>query len=119
MGETLEDRVDLAFALHAIGADSVPVNLLDPRDGTRLAGHPRLAPMDGLRLLAMFRFVLPDREIRIAGGREAVLGPLQPLGLYAANSIFTNGYLTTPGQGESADMAMLKAAGFKVEEIHA
>ncbi len=119
MGETPEDRVDLAFALREIDADSVPVNLLDPRAGTRLAGRPRLSPMEGLRVLAMFRFVLPDREIRIAGGREAVLGPLQPLGLYAANSIFTNGYLTTAGQGHSADLAMLAAAGFTVAEIHA
>ena len=119
MGETPEDRVELACALREIDADSVPVNLLDPRAGTRLAGRPRLSPTEGLRILAMFRFVLPDREIRIAGGREAVLGPLQPLGLFAANSIFTNGYLTTPGQGYAADLAMLAAAGFTVTEIQA
>ncbi len=119
MGETPADRVDLAFALREIDADSVPVNLLDPRGGTRLAGRPRLSPMEGLRILAMFRFVLPDREIRIAGGREAVLGPMQPLALYAANSMFTNGYLTTAGQGHAADLAMLAAAGFTVAEIHA
>jgi len=117
MGETPEDRVNLALALREIQADSVPVNLLDPRAGTKLAGQTRMTPVEGLRILAMFRFVMPEKEIRMAGGREAVLGPMQPLGLYAANSMFTNGYLTTAGQGHSADMAMLKAAGFTVAEI--
>lgn len=117
MGETLDDRIDLALALRAIGADSVPVNLLDPRKGTRLGGRGRIRPLDALRALAMFRFVLPDREVRIAGGREACLGPLQVLALYPANSMFTTGYLTTPGQGVEADRRMLEAAGFEVAEI--
>ncbi len=117
LGETLEDRVDLAFALDAVDADSIPVNFLDPRPGTPLAGRPRLTPADALRALAMFRFVNPARELRAAGGREACLGPLQPLALYAVNSIFTNGYLTTPGQGYSADLAMIEAAGFHVTDV--
>ncbi len=117
LGETLEDRVDLALALGAVDADSIPVNFLDPRPGTPLAGRPRLAPGEALRALAMFRFVNPARELRAAGGREACLGPLQPLALYAANSIFTNGYLTTPGQGHAADLAMIAAAGFHVTDI--
>lgn len=116
LGETPEDRVDLAFALRSAGADSIPINFLDPRPGTSLEGRPRLAPADALRILAMFRFVNPDRELRIAGGREACLGPLQALGLYPANSIFTNGYLTTPGQGHAADLAMIAAAGFHVTD---
>jgi len=114
MGETLDDRVDLAFALRELGVDSIPVNLLDPRPGTPMENLPRLRPADGLRALAMFRFVNPDREIRIAGGREACLGPLQALALYPANSMFTEGYLTTPGQGRTADMELLAAAGFTV-----
>jgi len=116
MGETLEDRVDLAFALREAGADSIPVNFLDPRPGTALEGRPRLSAADALRILAMFRLVNPERELRIAGGREACLGPLQALALYPANSIFTNGYLTTPGQGYAADMAMIAAAGFHVTD---
>lgn len=117
MGESLEDRVDLAFALREVGADSVPVNLLDPRAGTRLAGMSRISAADALRALAMFRFAMPTREIRVAGGREACLGPLQVLALYPANSMFTTGYLTTPGQGVDADRRMLEAAGFTVAEI--
>ncbi|MDD5306186.1 MAG: biotin synthase BioB [Deltaproteobacteria bacterium] len=112
-GETLEDRVDVAFALKDLGADAIPVNLLDPRPGTRLAAEERITPEGALRALAMFRFVHPDKEIRIAGGRERILGPLQALALYPANSMFTNGYLTSPGQGYEADLAMLKAAGFE------
>ena len=116
MGETPEDRVDLAFALREVGADSIPINLLDPRPGTALEGRGRLSAAEGLRILAMFRLVNPDRELRIAGGREVCLGPLQVLALYPANSIFTNGYLTTPGQGHAADIAMIVAAGFHVTD---
>jgi len=116
MGETLEDRVDLAFALRELGADSIPVNFLNPRPGTPMEGRPRLTPGDCLRTLAMFRFVNPDREIRVAGGRESCIGHMQVLSLYAANSLFTTGYLTTPGQGYEADMLMIDQAGFKVTE---
>ena len=115
--ETLEDRVDLAFALKAVGANSIPINFLDPRPGTPFQAYTRLNPGDALRALAMFRFVHPTTEIRIAGGREACLGPMQALALYAANSMFTEGYLTTSGQGYATDMAMLTAAGFEVGEL--
>lgn len=114
IGESLAERVELAFALRDVDADSIPVNLLDPRPGTRLGGAERIKPNDALRALAMFRFVHPHKEIRIAGGRETVLGPLQVLSLYVINSFFTEGYLTTPGQGNSADLALLQAAGFEV-----
>jgi len=113
LGEGLEDRVDLAFALRELEAESIPVNFFNPRPGTPLADRPRLGAADALRGLAMFRLVNPARDIRAAGGREACLGSLQPLALFAANSIFTNGYLTTPGQGRSADAAMLEEAGFR------
>ncbi len=112
MGESDEDRVDLALAIRELGVDSVPVNFLDPRPGTPLEGRPRLRPTECLKVLAMFRYVLPDREIRIAGGREACLRSLQPLALWVANSMFTEGYLTTPGQGWERDRAMLEDAGF-------
>jgi len=117
MGENLQDRVDLAFALRDLDADSIPVNFLDPRPGTPLEGLVRLTPADCLRTLAMFRFVNPDKEIRIAGGREACIGSMQVLSLYAANSMFTIGYLTTSGQGYEADMEMIRQAGFTVTEI--
>ncbi|MCX7818768.1 MAG: biotin synthase BioB [Kiritimatiellae bacterium] len=114
MGETDEDRVDLALAIREVGADSIPVNFLDPRPGTPLAGRERLSPVTCLKVLAMFRYVCPDREIRCAGGREACLRSLQPLALWAANSIFTQGYLTTPGQGWERDRAMIAEAGFEI-----
>lgn len=117
MGESPEDRVDLAFALRDLGADSIPVNFLDPRPGTRLEGLTRIRPVEALKVLAMFRLVNPDREIRIAGGREAVLGAMQVLALYPANSMFTRGYLTTGGQGCEADRAMVEAAGFEVTAL--
>jgi len=114
LGEEVKDRVELAFAMREAAADSIPVNFLDPRPGTRLAQQKRIGACDALRTLAMFRFVNPDREIRLAGGREVCLGALQALALFAANSIFTNGYLTTPGQGYQADLAMIESAGFHV-----
>ena len=117
LGESLADRVDLAFALRELGVDSIPVNFLDPRPGTRLEGLTRIRPTEALKALAMFRFVNPDREIRIAGGREAVLGAMQVLALYPANSMFTRGYLTTAGQGCEADRAMVEAAGFEVTAL--
>jgi biotin synthase len=117
LGETLEDRADLALTLRKVGADSIPLNFLDPRPGTALADRPRPTAREALRALAMFRFVNPAVELRMAGGREACLGPLQALGLFAANSMFTNGYLTTGGQGHAADIAMIEAAGFHVAEL--
>ena len=114
MGETFEDRVSLAFALRDLGADSIPVNFLNPRPGTPMEGRPRLTPGDCLRTLAMFRFVNPEKEIRVAGGRESCIGHMQVLSLYAADSIFTTGYLTTPGQGYDADITMITQAGFEV-----
>jgi len=113
MGETKEDWVDLALALRELEVESVPVNLLNARPNTPLEDQTSIRAIDGLKALAMFRFVHPDRDVRIAGGREIVLGSLQPLALYAANSMFTNGYLTTPGQGPSEDMKMIEEAGFE------
>jgi biotin synthase len=115
VGETLEDRVSLAFELKKVDADSIPINLHDPRPGSRFESLPRLRPSDALRALALFRYVHPSKEIRIAGGREACLGPLQALALYPANSMFTEGYLTTSGQGKDADRQLLETAGFSVE----
>lgn len=114
MGESDEDRVDLALSLRELDVQSIPVNFLDPRPGTPLEKCARMNPREALRVLAMFRFVHPDRELRIAGGREAVLRSMQPLSLYAANSMFTEGYLTTPGQGAQRDLDMLADGGFNV-----
>ena len=116
MGESMQDRVDLAFALSELDVDSVPVNFLDPRPGTAFHGKPNpLTPNDCLRALAMMRFVIPSVEIRIAGGRETTLKHLQAMALYPANSMFTAGYLTTGGQDYETDKEMIESAGFEVE----
>lgn len=116
MGESFEDRVALAFALADLHVDSLPVNFLDPRPGTRFADAKNpLTPNDCLRSLALFRFVLPSVELRIAGGRETSLRSLQPLALYPANSLFTAGYLTTDGQEYETDKQMIEDAGFVID----
>jgi biotin synthase len=115
MGETDEDLVDVAFALRAMNPDSVPVNFLIPFDGTPLEGRWQLTPQRCLRILAMVRFVCPDAEVRLAGGREIHLRTLQPLALHIVNSIFLGDYLTSEGQAGSADLAMIADAGFTVE----
>jgi biotin synthase len=115
MGESDDEVVDLAFDLRRLDPDSVPVNFLIPFDGTPLAGRWQLTPQRCLRILALFRFVFPDSEVRIAGGREQHLRSLQPLGLHLANSIFLGDYLTSEGQAGAADLAMIADGGFVVE----
>jgi biotin synthase len=119
MGESEDDRIALAFELQALEVESIPVNFLDPRPGTPLGARDRLSPMDCLRLLCMFRFANPSRDLRIAGGREVNLRHLQALALWPANSLFVNGYLTTPGAGYEADIRMIEDAGFRVAELPA
>ncbi|MZD04886.1 biotin synthase BioB, partial [Streptomyces sp. SID5785] len=95
--------------------DSVPVNFLIPFEGTPLAKEWNLTPQRCLRILAMVRFVCPDVEVRIAGGREVHLRSMQPLALHIANSIFLGDYLTSEGQAGKADLDMIADAGFEVE----
>jgi len=114
MGEKPRDIVDMALDLRELGVESIPVNFLNPIEGTPLAGQSELTPTYCLKVLAMFRLVNPDREIRIAGGRELHLRSLQALGLYAANSIFVGDYLTTKGQIPEADYEMIRDLGFEV-----
>ncbi|HEX8115103.1 MAG TPA: biotin synthase BioB [Kofleriaceae bacterium] len=115
LGETLDDLLDLAFALRELDVDSVPVNFLDARPGTPLAGSPRVEPGFALRALCMFRFVHPRTDLRVAGGREITLRALQVMALYPANSIFTQGYLTTAGATPHDDHQMIRDAGFELE----
>lgn len=117
MKETKQDVVDMANSLKALDADSIPVNFLHAIDGTMLEGVNELNPLYCLKVLALFRFINPTKEIRISGGREVNLRSLQPLGLYAANSIFVGDYLTTAGQEETEDHKMLVDLGFEVESV--
>ncbi len=115
LGESEDDLLDLAFALRDLDVDSVPVNFLDAREGTPLAGYPLVEPAFALRALCMFRFVHPRTDLRVAGGREITLRALQVMALYPANSIFTQGYLTTAGATPHADHQMIRDAGFELE----
>lgn len=115
MGEHDDDLVDLAFSLRDVNPHSIPVNLLHPVDGTPLANQRNLTPQRCLIILSMFRFVHPQRELRVAGGREHNLRSLQPLALYVADSLFVGGYLTTPGQDAQDVWNMIADAGFEVE----
>ena len=104
----------MAFELRDLNAESIPLNFLNAIEGTPLEGRQDLTPLFCLKALAMFRFVNPDRELRIAGGREIHLRSLQPLGLYAANSIFVGDYLTTKGQPPESDYKLIEDMGFEV-----
>lgn len=115
MGESDEEIVDMAFALRELDADSIPVNFLNPIEGTPLAGMKELNPRKCLKVLALMRLINPTKEIRVAGGREVNLGSMQALSLYAANSIFLGDYLTTEGQDVSNDHQMIEDLGFEIE----
>ena len=115
MGESLEDVIELALALRELEVTSVPINFLIPIPGTPLEKLSQLNPRYCLRVLCLFRFILPAQEIRIAGGREVHLRSLQPLGFYPANSIFIGDYLTTAGQAARADLEAIADAGFVLE----
>ncbi|MEW9501768.1 biotin synthase BioB [Jeotgalibacillus marinus] len=115
MKETKQDVIDMARSLKALDADSIPVNFLHAIDGTPLEGVKELHPLYCLKVLALFRYINPSKEIRISGGREVNLRSLQPLGLYAANSIFLGDYLTTEGQETTEDHQMLHDLGFEIE----
>lgn len=115
MRETKEDVMAMARSLHAMDADSIPVNFLHAVDGTPLEGTNELTPRYCLKVLCLFRYINPTKEIRISGGREVNLRSLQPLGLYPANSIFIGDYLTTSGQESDRDRQMLEDMGFEID----
>lgn len=114
MGETWEDRIDLALALRELEVESVPLNLLNPRQGTPLDDRPKLDPYEAAKAIAIFRFILPQQILRYAGGREAIMGDLQSLGLKAGiNAMLVGHYLTTLGQPPEQDRALLESLGLE------
>ncbi|MGE0642232.1 MAG: biotin synthase BioB [Nitrospira sp.] len=115
MGESDEDLIELATALQDVKPDSIPLNMLTPVSGTPLAQADNLTPQRCLKVLCLFRFLHPRTEIRIAGGREHNLRSLQPLALYPADSVFVNGYLTTPGAPAPEVWGMIEDLGFTIE----
>lgn len=112
MGETPQQRVEMAFTLKALGVDSIPLNILNPIPGTPFENMPPLSALDILRTFAMFRFVLPRALIRTAGGREVNLRDLQAFALNAGlNGIMVGNYLTTAGRSPEQDITMVRDLG--------
>ena len=112
MGETREDRCDLAFSLKELGAHVIPVNILNPIPGTPFEKNEPLPPIEVLKTIACFRFVLPRQEIKIAGGRTVNLRDLQSLVFMAgASALMVGNYLTTLNQPVEKDLQMLKDLG--------
>ena len=115
MGESDDDLIELAMALRDVRPDSIPLNMLHPVSGTPLEHCDDLTPQRCLKVLCLFRFLHPRTEIRIAGGREHNLRTLQPLALYPADSVFVNGYLTTPGAPAPEVWGMIRDLGFTIQ----
>lgn len=109
LGESAEDRISLAYELRELEPDVVPLNFLNPRPGTRLGGTHALHPLEALRYISIFRLILPESILLIAGGREAVLGDYQPWALFAgANALIAGDYLTTKGSPSGDDIDMMR-----------
>jgi biotin synthase len=112
MGETREDRCDLAFSLKEIGANVVPVNILNPIPGTPFEKNTPLPPMEILKTIACFRLILPRQEIMVAGGRTVNLRDMQSMVFMAgASALMVGNYLTTLNQPVEKDLQMLKDLG--------
>ena len=116
MGENDEDIVELGYTIRELGIDSIPVNFLYPIEGSPLGQQQKVDPIKGLKTLCLMRFLNPQSEIRMAAGRELHLGSWSGLAFYPANSIFVEGYLTTPGQSSQAARTLIEEAGFEIEE---
>ncbi|MFA5928453.1 MAG: biotin synthase BioB [Candidatus Margulisiibacteriota bacterium] len=112
LGESLEQRVEFAFELLDIDPVGIPLNFLSPIPGTPLADMPLLAPVDALKIIAMFRFVHPKRTLRICGGREKVMQGMHNMIFKAgADAIMTGNYLTTTGRVPADDHKMITELG--------
>jgi biotin synthase len=113
LGESWKDRRSLCLELMALDVDTVPINFFNPISGTR-ASPPTERPLEFLKIVSMFRLALPDKTIKVCGGREFHLGNLQPLIFFSgANGYVSGGYLTTKGDGIEADDRMIEMLGLK------
>ncbi|UCG78809.1 MAG: biotin synthase BioB [Nitrospirota bacterium] len=113
MGESWRDRLDMAYALRDIGVDSIPVNYLMPIEGTPLSGMTIIEPIEALAVISIFRLIMPQRQIRVCGGRIQALGELHPLIFTAgADGLLTGNYLTTTGREYRDDLRVIEQMGF-------
>lgn len=116
LGESPQQRLELAFSLRQLGIDCIPFNILNPRPGTPLEHSESIPPMEIIKTISLFRLVLPKGTIKIAGGREANLRDLQSLALLAgANGLIVGNYLTTPGRNAEDDLTMIRDVGFQIK----
>ncbi|MGI0020785.1 MAG: biotin synthase BioB [Nitrososphaera sp.] len=116
MGETERQRIELAFSIASLSPDEVPMNILISREGTPMEGMGTIDPMDAIKAIAVWRFIMPKTILKIAGGREVHLKDKERLALKAgANGIITGGYLTTGGNQPNKDIAMIKEIGLKAK----
>lgn len=118
IGESLEQRFELACAIKALDVDSVPINFLMPIKGTPSSTFQSVGPAEGLKIIALFRFMMPGKEIRVCGGRETALRELHPL-IFAsgANGMMIGNYLTREGRDPRKDLQMLEDLGMEVSSI--
>ena len=108
MGETVRQRLELAFELSELGPSWVPINFINPRPGTPFEKMETVSPFEAVRTISIFRLILPDKILMIAGGREVTLRDLQAMGLLAgANAMILGNYLTTHGRTPEEDLRML------------
>ena len=114
MGETWEDRVDMAFSLYEMEIKSIPINILQPIPGTPFGTLPPLSEEEILRTIAMFRYINPDAEVRLAAGRNSMEHSGKKVFTAGANAAITGDMLTTSGNNIADDMAMLTSMGFEV-----
>lgn len=115
LGETPADRIDMALTLRELGVKSVPVNLLNPIPGTPFADNPRLTADDLRRIVAVYRFILPDAAIRLAGGRGLLPDKGRSCFLSGANAAISGDMLTTAGITTATDRALLAELGYEVK----
>ncbi len=109
MGETWDDRIEMALILKKLGVDSVPINILVPIEGTSLQGFERISAIDAIRTIALFRIILKDKTIKVAAGRESALKDYQALAFMAgANGMLIGGYLTIKGREIAQDRKLVK-----------
>ncbi|MBF0519510.1 MAG: biotin synthase BioB [Nitrospirae bacterium] len=114
LGENWEDRIDMAFFLRDIEADSIPINFLTPVAGTKMADVSTLDPADALKIISLYRFILPQREIRICGGRIQTLGEFNSFIFMAgADGLLIGNYLTTTGRSPFLDTRFIELSGFR------
>src|SRR5580765_2142283 len=115
LGETREQRVEMAFELSKIDPTSVPINLLNPRPGTKFGDRDYMDPWEAVKWIAIFRLILPEALFRLCGGRVENLGDLQPLAVKAGlNGVMMGNFLTTLGSTPDEDRAMYAEHGLNV-----